>query len=311
MKIIGKDCDIRPCVECDMRPCVATIGSFDGVHLGHRFVIRQGVEQARRDGLEAVAVTFSTHPLQVLRKGFVPQMLSPEEEKISLLRQTGIDKVVVLEFTDDLSLLSARAFMQEVLKERIGVRCLLIGYDNHFGHDGKAFPDYVRYGREMGIEVKEMAAFSLAEGGGVLSSTAIRNALLTGDIEAANASLGYAFFLQGTVVRGFQNGRRMGYPTANLQVNSQKLIPENGVYLVRSDMGFGMLNIGTRPTLHNGTERSIEVHLFDFHGDLYGTAMRIEILRHLRKEREFASLEELRRQLAEDEEECRALISAL
>lgn len=290
-----------------IRPCVATIGSFDGVHLGHRFVIRQVVCQAREQGLEAVVVTFSNHPLQVLREDFVPQMLSPGEEKVSLLQQTGIDRVEVLEFTRELSLLSAKEFMQNVLKEQLGVKVLMIGYDNHFGHDRKAFPDYLDYGKELGIDVKGMDSFSLNDGCGVLSSTAIRNALLAGDVTTANGLLGYDYFLQGYVVQGFQNGRRIGYPTANLQVSPLKLIPENGVYLVKSDIGFGMLNIGTRPTLHNGTQRSIEVHLLDFHGDLYGKTMKIEILCHLRKEREFASLEELKRQLAEDEQRCRAL----
>lgn len=299
MKIFGTDYTARP--------CVATIGSFDGVHQGHRFVIQQVVNQAHKEGIEAIVVTFSNHPLQVIRKGFVPQMLSPEEEKITLLQQTGIDKVVMLEFTRELSLLTAHEFMRDVLKEQINVKTLFIGYDNHFGHDGKGLPDYQKYGRELGIDVMEIASFSPAEGCGVLSSTAIRNALLTGDVMTANALLGYSYFLQGYVVQGFQNGRRIGYPTANLQVSPLKLVPENGVYLVKSDMGFGMLNIGTRPTLHNGTERSIEVHLFDFHGDLYDKKMKIEILRHLRKEREFGSLEELKRQLEEDEQRCRAL----
>ena len=301
MKIIGKD--------SGMQPCVATIGSFDGVHLGHRFVIGQVVEQARRRGLEAVVVTFSNHPLQVLRRDFVPQMLSPGEEKTALLRQTGIDKVVELEFTEELSLMTAQDFMRSVLKEQVGAKMLLIGYDNRFGHDGKLFADYVHYGNAMGIEVGDVEAFASADGCGALSSTAIRNALLTGNVGEANALLGYPYFLQGSVVRGFQNGRRLGYPTANLQVNPLKLIPENGVYLVRTDKGFGMLNIGTRPTLHNGAERSIEVHLFDFHGDLYDMGMRIEILCHLRKEREFGSLEELKRQLADDEHRCRALMA--
>lgn len=300
LKIFGTDCDVRP--------CVATIGSFDGVHLGHRFVIRHVVEQARKKGLEAVVVTFSNHPLQVLRPGFQPQMLSPEEEKISLLEQTGVDKVVVLEFTKELSLLTAQDFMRRVLKERVDVRMLLIGYDNHFGHDGKGFSDYVEYGRRLNIEVMNIESFSPADECGILSSTTIRNALLTGDITTANSLLGYCYFLQGTVVRGFQNGRRIGYPTANLEVSALKLIPENGVYLVRTDMGMGMLNIGTRPTLHNGTQRSIEVHLFDFQGDLYDKPLRIEILRHLRKEREFGSLEALKRQLTDDEQRCRELM---
>lgn len=302
MNTVGKDCDIRP--------CVATIGSFDGVHRGHRFVIGQVVEQAREKRLEAVVITFANHPLQVLRNDFVPQMLLTTDEKIERLREAGIDRVVVLEFTRDLSMMSAREFMDAVLKGKVGAERLLVGYDNHFGHDHKHLADYVRYGKELGIEVMELSPFCPADGCGILSSTTIRNALLVGDIATANALLGYSYFLQGSVVRGFQNGRRLGYPTANLQVNPLKLIPENGVYLVKSDMGFGMLNIGTRPTLHNGTERSIEVHLFDFRGNLYDTDIRIEILHHLRKEREFGSLEDLKRQLAEDEQRCRALVSS-
>lgn len=301
MKIVGKDSETRP--------CVATIGSFDGVHRGHRFVIGQVVSQAREEGLEAVVVTFANHPLQVLREGFMPQMLLTTEEKIEMLRKTGVDKVVVLEFTRELSRLSAREFMRDVLAKKVGARRLLVGYDNHFGHDGKGLEDYVEYGKELGIEVREIEAFSPADGGVALSSTAIRNALLTGEIERANALLGYSYFIEGLVVKGFQNGRQLGYPTANLRVEELKLVPENGVYLVRNEMGFGMLNIGTRPTLHNGKERSIEVHLFDFHGDLYGKALKIEILHHLRREREFGSLEELKWQLAEDEQRCREMVA--
>ena len=304
MKIIGNNT-----VLC---PCVATIGSFDGVHQGHRFVIQQVVHHAHKQGLEAVVVTFSNHPLQVLRSDFMPQMLSTEEEKVRLLQQTGIDKVVLVEFTQELSQLTAQAFMRNILKDQIHVQTLFVGYDNHFGHDHKQFADYVQYGKEMGMEVIQTQPFCPKEAsdkavGKVLSSTAIRHALLTGDIVTANELLGYPYALQGCVVRGFQNGRQLGYPTANLQVNPQKLIPENGVYLVQSEVGFGMLNIGTRPTFHNGTQKSIEVHLFDFHGDLYDQMLRIEILCHLRKEKEFDSLEALRTQLAQDEQECRAL----
>ena len=303
MKIAGNDCGVRP--------CVATIGSFDGVHSGHRYVVGQVVKQARSEGLDAVVVTFANHPLQVLREGFVPQMLSTVEEKVDMLLRAGVDKVVLLEFTRELSVLSAREFMRDVLKEKIDVRRLLIGYDNRFGHDGKRLADYVEYGRELGIEVMEVEAFCPADGCGVVSSTTIRQALLMGEVERANALLGYVYSMEGLVVRGFQNGRRLGYPTANLQVDGEKLVPENGVYLVRTEDGFGMLNIGTRPTLHNGGGRSIEVHVFDFHGDLYGRRMRIEVLHHLRKEREFGSLEELKEQLAEDERRCREIVAEI
>ncbi|MBR1666753.1 MAG: bifunctional riboflavin kinase/FAD synthetase [Bacteroidaceae bacterium] len=303
--------------ETTIQPCVATIGSFDGVHQGHQFVLRQVVSQARQRGLDAVAVTFSNHPLQVLRPGFTPQLLTLPDEKVRLLQQTDIAKVVLLDFTPAMAQMTARDFMSQVLKEQLHVQVLLIGYDNHFGHDGKGFHDYVQYGNDLGIEV--LPAGEL-EGG--YSSTAIRQAILEGDITTANTLLGHPYTLQGTVVQGFQNGRKLGFPTANLQIDPLKLIPENGAYLVRTSLAhplskeaapqpplcFGMLNIGTRPTLHNGKQRSIEVHLFDFEGDLYGQSLQIDLLHHLRKEIEFRSLDELKAQLLQDEQACRHLI---
>lgn len=295
--------------------CVATIGTFDGVHRGHRYVVDQVVNLSRQRGLDAVVVTFADHPLQVLRKGVTPQLLTLKEEKVELLEGTGIDRVALLDFTPELAQMSAYEFMQQVLVKRLGVKVLLVGYDNHFGHDRRGFQDCVGYGKELGMEV---VACDCLTAEGDISSTAVRNALLDGDIEAANDMLGYPYSLQGKVVAGFQNGRKMGYPTANLQVDAKKLIPENGVYLVKTtdegeqDLGhepltplFGMLNIGTRPTLHNGRQQSIEVHLFDFEGNLYGQTLRIHLLHHLRKEREFDSLSALEAQLRQDERECR------
>lgn len=284
---------------------VATIGTFDGVHRGHQYVVEQVVSLARQRGLEAMVVTFSNHPLQVLREGFVPQLLSLTEEKVERLERTDIDRIALLEFTPELARMSAREFMQRVLVEQLGVQVLLIGYDNHFGHDRKGFEDCVGYGKELGMEV---VACDCLTAGGDISSTAVRSALQEGDIERANGMLGYEYSLQGKVVAGFQNGRKLGYPTANLLIDAEKLIPENGVYLVRSDRGYGMLNIGTRPTLHNGRQQSIEVHLFDFEGDLYGQTLCVHLLRHLRKEREFDSLSALEAQLKQDEEECRRVL---
>lgn len=249
----------------------------------------------------ALVVTFANHPMEVLRHGVAGQMLSPGGEKVELLRQTGVDGVALLDFTPELAQMSARDFMQRVLKEQCHVEVLLMGYDNRFGHDGLGFADYVEQGREMGLEVLPCDEL---EGG--FSSTAIRQALLEGDVEAANRLLGYEYRLEGTVVEGFQNGRKMGFPTANLRVSPLKLVPENGVYVVRvSSSHGGMLNIGTRPTLHNGGERSIEVHVFDFDGDLYGQTLQVELLHRLRREQEFGSMEELRAQLERDREMCR------
>ena len=282
--------------------------------------MEQLVEQAHQRGLESRVVTFSNHPLQVLHPDVHPLLLTPTDEKEELLRKIGIDQITLLNFTPELAQMTAYDFMRSVLKEQWGVQMLIIGYDNHFGHDSKSITDYRKDGETLGIEVVECQECATDER---ISSTAIRQALLDGQVEHANTLLGYPYFLQGTVVAGFQNGRRLGYPTANLQVSPQKLIPQNGVYLVKCSATAphgetqpekspctwnGMLNIGTRPTMHNGQQRSIEVHLFGFDGDLYGQALRIQLLQHLRGEREFRSLNELKAQLEEDERKCKQLI---
>ena len=321
MQVVGKDNTTRP--------CVATIGTFDGVHRGHQFVVQQVVNQARERGLDAVVLTFPNHPLQVLRENFQPQMLTLSDEKERLLQQTGADRVVLMDFTKELAGMTARDFMQTILKERLNAQVLLMGYDNHFGHDRLSFADCQQCGRTLGIEVIGCEEYHIGES---ISSTTIRQALLSGDVETAHHLLGYPYSLQGEVVQGFQNGRKLGYPTANLQVNPAKLIPENGAYLVKCQFStvncqlstvnsqlstvncqlstfFGMLNVGTRPTLHNGRQRSIEVHLFDFDGDLYGQTLTLELLHHLRKEQEFDTLEALQQQLSADEAQCRALLA--
>lgn len=321
MQLMGRDNTIRP--------CVATIGTFDGVHRGHQFVAQQVVSQARERGLDAVVLTFANHPSQVLNQpSTLNCQLSTADEKTALLQKTGIDKVVLMDFTPELAQMSAQKFMRTILKEQLNVQVLLMGYDNHFGHDRTCFEDCQHDGKELGIEVIGCEELLSEQR---ISSTAIRQALLSGDVDTANTLLGYHYALQGEVVQGFQNGRKLGYPTANLQVNPCKLIPENGAYLVRCNLPalnsqlsidsvelkvlnpqpfFGMLNVGTRPTLHNGQQRSIEVHLFDFDGDLYGQTITIELLHHLRKEQEFATIEALQQQLATDEEQCRRLLQS-
>lgn len=300
MEIIGKD--------IKNKGCVATIGSFDGVHRGHQFVVSQVISKAKQQRLASLVVTFPNHPLQVLRPELSVQMLTTADEKRDLLIHTGVDAVALLPFTMELSQLTAFEFMKEILSKLLNVKVLIIGYDNHFGNDGKTFDDYVEYGKTLGIEVllnKELQSKQK------ISSTVIRKALLAGDMETANTCLGRNYTMQGTVVPGFQNGRKLGYPTANLQVDEHKVIPENGVYLVNTDYGYGMLNIGTRPTLANGTQKSIETNIFDFEGDLYNKPLTIQVLHHLRSERTFSSLEALQGQLAEDERLCREMIHSL
>lgn len=294
MKIIGKD--------ISGKACVATIGSFDGVHQGHRFMVSQVMEQAKMRRLASLVVTFSNHPLKVLRPDFQPQLLTLTEEKVELLQETGVDGIALLEFTKELSQLSAREFMQKILKQQLNVEVLIIGYDNHFGHDHKSFEDYVEYGKELGITVlqnTELQADFKA------SSTAVRNALNEGDITTANKVLGYSYYIKGKVINGFHIGRKIGFPTANIEVDADKLIPKNGVYCVKALGHIGMMNIGFRPTLDNGPQRSLEVHLLDFNGDLYGDEIKIEFLHFLREEQKFDSIEELQQQLKHDETECR------
>lgn len=297
MRIIGKDISYKT-------PSVCTIGSFDGVHQGHRFVVSQVMEQAKKRGLTSLVVTFSNHPLKVLRPDFRPQLLTLEDEKVELLKETGVDSIALLEFTKELSQLSAREFMQKILKEQLNAKVLIIGYDNHFGHDHKTFDDYVEYGKELGIEViknTELPSDFKA------SSTAVRHALNQGDILAANKILGYPYYIKGKVVNGFHIGRKIGFPTANIEVPSDKLIPMDGVYCVKALDHIGMMNIGYRPTLDNGPQRSLEVHLLDFDGNLYGDEIKIEFLKFLRGEKKFDSIEQLQQQLKLDEKKCRKL----
>ncbi len=304
MIVIGKDSATRP--------CVATIGSFDGVHLGHQHVIAQLVKLGHERMLDTVAVSFSNHPLQVLHPEYQPQMLSTTEEKASKLLGTGVDKVALLTFTKALAAMSAKQFMQSVLLTDLHTKVLLTGYDNHFGHDRCGFEACRRYGEELGIEVISCDEWN---NGQKISSTAIRECLAAGDIQGANAALGYRYTLQGDVVRGFQNGRKIGFPTANIKADPGKLIPADGVYLVRVDLAgrtlTGMMNIGTRPTMHNGSNRSLEVHILDYDGDLYGQQLQVEFVQRLRREKEFSSVSELAEQLKADEDKCRLLAHAI
>ena len=292
--------DIHP-----QSPMVATIGFFDGVHLGHRFLINQVKAAAAQAGWQSSIITFPVHPRQVIQSEFQPQLLSSPEEKIELLAATGIDNCILLPFTQELSKLTAREFMQ-LLYTRYNVRMLVIGYDHRFGHNRtETFEDYCRYGKELGIHITQATAYTQEQD--KVSSSAIRRALQTGDIRTATKFLGYPYFLEGTVVDGYKVGRKIGFPTANLQVDfPNKLIPSVGVYAVWVSVGGkqwkGMLNIGHRPTLNNGTNLSIEVHILDFEGDIYRQKMRIEFIDFLRPETKFSSVDGLIEQMKKDKE---------
>ena len=286
-------------------PSVATIGFFDGVHLGHRYLNDQVKIAASQCGWCSSIITFPIHPRQVIQSDYQPQLLSSPDEKLELLASTGVDNCILLPFTKEQSLLTAKEFMQ-LLYDTYKVRMLVIGYDHRFGHNrAETFEDYCRYGQELGIHIMQATAYTQEQD--KVSSSAIRRALLTGDIETSKKYLGYDYFLEGTVVNGYKVGRKIGFPTANLQVDfPHKLIPSVGVYAVyvyvEGKQWKGMLNIGHRPTLNNGNNLSIEVHILVFQSDIYNHKIRIEFIHFLRPELKFSSVDELVSQMQKDKE---------
>ena len=290
-----------------LQACVATIGFFDGVHRGHQFLIRHLVETARQDGLASTVITFDEHPRKVLQSDYQPEMLSTLDSKLLLLSKTEVDNAVVLHFDRQMAALSAREFMQQVLHDHLNVKKLFIGYDHRFGHNrADTFDDYVRYGEEMGIEVIKNEAFQID--GINISSSVIRSFLKEGEIEMANRCLGYPYTIIGKVVNGYHEGRKLGFPTANLDISHfGQLIPAPGVYAVKARMEnmvvwkHGMMNIGTRPTF-NGKGMTLETHIFNFDGDIYDQLLLVSFVKRIRGERKFESPEELTSQLKEDEE---------
>lgn len=298
----------------DNTPYVATIGFFDGVHRGHQYLISRLMEQAAAAGMPSMVITFDRHPREVLGSNYQPRMLSTLSEKLQRLRQTGVDRCEVLSFTPQLAALTAREFMQHVLKEQLNVGKLYIGYDNRFGHNREeGFDDYVRYGREMGIEVIHNDAFQLNHVN--ISSSVVRSFLDEGEVELANQCLGYNYTVEGGVVDGVQEGRKMGFPTANIEPSyALKLIPAPGVYAVKvrvegtDEWLSGMMNIGTRPTFGEN-KLSLEVHILHFSGNLYGRTLAVSFVKRLRAERRFSSPSALRNQLIRDEQAVEELFA--
>lgn len=288
-----------------MPPCVATIGFFDGVHTGHICLIRQVQAAASIYGLASAVVVLGSHPRQVLQDGYVPQLLSTPDEKQKRIASIGIDLMAVLPFDRTTASMTSREFMERILKERLNVERLLLGYDNRFGSDRTAtFDDYIETGRAIGMDVKRALAF-VAEGTHV-SSSAIRRRLSGGDVEGAARFLGYAYTVEGQVVEGFREGRRMGFPTANIDpLTVAQMLPAAGVYAARTSIEgvegrYGaMVNIGTRPTF-GGHTTTIETNIFGFDGDIYGRRMSIAFIGRMRGEQRFDTPEELALQLRKD-----------
>lgn len=295
---------IRQSSSISSSVCAATIGAFDGVHRGHRFLIDSVKTVAMREHCSSAVVTFATPPQQVINPEFRPQLISTFEEKMELLAAMGVDKCIVLDFNKQLAGYSAQQFMRDILKNQFGVAHLVIGYDHRFGHNrSEGFSDYVRYGKEMGMTVESVSAFQWQ--GRIISSSVIRQLLLDGDIDAANDALGYPYYIKGVVSEGHQVGRTIGFPTANVRLdNNDKIIPKVGVYAVRVEIDGieynGMLNIGNRPTVDNGDDISIEVNIFDFDKDIYRSPIKVSFIKYIRPEQKFANIVELENQLKLD-----------
>lgn len=286
-------------------PCVATVGFFDGLHAGHRFLIEELKTIAKEKQLESVVFTFAIHPLKVLNAGFVPELLTTLSEKLVQLESTGIDKCVVLNFTLSMAGLSAYEFLKTILKEQFNVHTLLVGHDHRFGHNRTdGFTEYKKYGEALGIDVIQAGQFNTDEDKHI-SSSEIRNALKRGDIECANRLLTYEYSIEGKVIEGFKIGRTIGFPTANIRLfDKEKIVPSIGVYAVRvkwNDKWYkGMMNIGNRPTLENGMNISLEVHIIDFNTDIYQQTLEIDFVYKIRDEQKFNGINELKEQLQKD-----------
>lgn len=307
MQLLSETADI------DFRPSVATIGFFDGVHRGHRYLIEQVREVAAARSIASSVITFPIHPRKVMQNDYHPTLLTTCDEKVALLAETGIDYCMMLDFTPELARLSAKQFM-EVLKEQYQIQALVVGYDHRFGHNrSEGFEDYVRYGQELGMEVLLAHVYSY-NGNSTVSSSIIRQFLQQGKVSEAADCLSYRFFLEGTVVGGYRLGRKIGFPTANLHVDDpDKIIPADGVYAVYVYLNGvrygGMLSIGYRPTIGNGTDRSVEVNIFHFNSDIYNQPMRVTFVRYMRPEQKFDTIEELVARIHQDEVEVKAVLS--
>ncbi len=288
---------------------IVTTGTFDGVHYGHQKIIARLKEVAAQSQGETVIITFFPHPRLVLfPEDNDLKLINTLDEKIALLEKAGIDHLIIIPFTKEFSRLSSLEFIQQILVDKIGTKKLVIGYDHHFGKNREgSFEHLKHYAPEYGFEVEEIPGQDINDV--AVSSTKIRNAILKGDVSTANSYLGYTFNITGSVKKGDQIGRTIGYPTANIQVpESYKLIPGDGIYAVKVNVQqkeyYGMLYIGNRPTV-NGLNKVIEVNIFDFNEDIYDESIRVEFHQYIRGDKKLNGLDELKAALAADEVACR------
>ena len=296
------------------KPTIVTIGTFDGVHLGHQKIVAQITKNAHALNCESLVLTFFPHPRMVLQESTEMKQLNTLNEKIALLDNLGIDNLVVHPFDKEFSRLTAEEFVKKVLVDVFKIKKIIIGHDHRFGRNRTAtIDDLINFGETYGFEVEQISAEEINEVS--ISSTKIRNALLEGNIELATNYLGYDYSLTGIIFKGKQLGRTIGYPTANITIEEDyKLIPNNGVYIAKSVLNgktvFGMMNIGTRPTV-DGTKQTIEINFFDFKQDLYEQKITISLLHRMRSEQKFESIDALKNQLGKDKKTALAFIENL
>ena len=291
-----------------------TIGTFDGIHIGHKKVIKNLVKSASLNNATAVLLTFFPHPRMVLQKNTTLKLINTIDERIKLLENTGLDLLVIHEFTEEFAKQTALSFVKTILVNKLNISNLIIGYDHQFGKNREGnFKQLEAYGKEYNFQVQKISQQDIDNS--AVSSTKIRKAIENGEIEKANRYLGYSFMLTGKIVNGKNLGKKIGFPTANLNIKeSYKLIPKTGAYVVKSEIEnatvFGMMNIGYRPTV-SGKNQTIEIHFFDFNKDLYGKTIQIDILSYLRDEQKFESVEMLKKQLHKDKEKSQQIINGL
>ena len=284
---------------------IVTLGTFDGVHKGHKSLLDKLINSSKELGCETAVLTFFPHPRMVLQPDADVKLLNTITEKAILLEASGVDNLIIHPFSREFSRLTAEDFVKDILVTRLNARKIIIGHDHRFGRNRTATTqDLIRMGEEFGFEVEQISPLDVDDV--TISSTKIRNALLEGDIAMANSYLGYPYFITGTVTTGKQLGRTIGYPTANIAIpETYKLIPARGVYAVSAVINgatvYGMMNIGTRPTV-DGTNQTIEVNFFDFDADIYGVELKINMYHRLRSEQKFEGLDALKAQLATDKE---------
>ena len=306
MEVIHNIANYRP-----KKTAILTIGTFDGVHIGHQKIISDLVAKAKKEDLCAVVLTFFPHPRMVLQKESQLKMIDTFKEKRQLLEILGVEILIIQPFTLEFSRMTAIEYTRDVLVNGLGISKLIIGYDHRFGRNREAtFEDLKNFGLDYDFTVEEIPAQDIASI--AVSSTKVRNAITAGEIKKANQYLGRPFSLSGTIVKGDKIGRKIGFPTANLYIEEKyKLKPQNGVYLVQchwdNQKYFGMMNVGKRPTI-SGKETQIETYFFDFDGDLYGKKLNINLLEKIRDEQKYDSLESLGNQLNIDQKSCRELI---